>query len=282
MNPEILDYSYLKRDINSQGIHQTDKSLSHTEPAPETTMKQQKLSLSQSSRLRLLTLFSTILATVLFGTAAQTALAQTGHEMHNHDHAAHDQMHKQGDAIDAGMEDHSHHQQAMQSLQKQNYRRSVTNYTIPKMELVDMHGVPVSIEPLLNTEQPLIVNFIFTSCTTVCPILSATFAQAQKRMGEAANSVNWVSISIDPEYDTPARLREYAARYHAGPNWRFLTGDLDRIITLQKAFDIYRGNKMNHEPVTLLRAGRDQPWVRLDGFTSGSELVAEYQQIVQH
>jgi protein SCO1/2 len=219
---------------------------------------------------------------LLFSLGGTTALAETGQEMHNHDHVAHDQMHEQGGAMDAGMEDHTQHQQAMQSLQEQNYRRSVTSYTLPKMELVDMHGASVSLESLLDTDQPLIVNFIFTSCTTVCPILSATFAQAQKRMGEASDSIRWISFSIDPEYDTPARLREYAARYHAGPNWQFLTGDVDRIIRLQKAFDVYRGNKMNHEPVTLLRAGGDQPWVRLDGFTSGAELVAEYQQIAQH
>jgi protein SCO1/2 len=77
-------------------------------------------------------------------------------------------------------------------------------------------------------------------------------------------------------------LREYAERYKAGPQWRFLTGDLDDSIAVQKAFDVYRGNKMSHEPTTLLRVSQDGPWVRLDGIASAAQIVAEYRGLAQH
>ena len=60
-----------------------------------------------------------------------------------------------------------------------------------------------------------------------------------------------ISFSIDPEYDTPERLRKYAALFNAGPQWQFLTGSLANSVAIQKAFDVYRGNKMNHEPTYL-------------------------------
>ena len=66
-----------------------------------------------------------------------------------------------------------------------------------------------------------------------------------------------VSISIDPEYDTPEALNAYARRFDAGPQWEFLTGSLDDSIAVQKAFDADRGDKMNHAPLTLFRATPD-------------------------
>ena len=90
-----------------------------------------------------------------------------------------------------------------------------------------------------------------------------------------------ISITIDPEYDTSARLQAYAARYHAGPQWQFLTGNREDIVAVQKAFDAYRGTKMNHEPLTFLRASVDAPWVRLNGLASAADVVKEYRQLVE-
>jgi len=232
-------------------------------------------------------------AALAIGFMTCSASVTAAENMDHHAHSMH-QMHQQGAAVAtampdhsqhmqhqgaAAMEDHSQHMQALE--QNQKYQRSVNSYRLPEMELVDMHGSAVTLDELLNTDQPLVVNFIFTSCTTICPIMSATFSQAQKRMGEEAKPVRWVSISIDPEYDTPERLRDYASHFHADSNWHFITGEMDRIVRLQKAFGVFFGSKANHKPVTLLRAGRDKPWVRLEGITSGAELVAEYRQLAQ-
>jgi protein SCO1/2 len=112
--------------------------------------------------------------------------------------------------------------------------------------------------------------------------MSATFAQVQESLGSDANKVRMVSVSIDPEHDTPERLREYAKRFDAGPQWHFLTGRLDDSIAVQKAFGVYRGNKMNHEPTTLLKAADGETWFRMDGLASAADVVAEYRRLSAH
>lgn len=87
-----------------------------------------------------------------------------------------------------------------------------------------------------------------------------------------------VSISIDPEYDTPARLADYARLHEARPEWIFLTGGFEDVFEVVRAFDaIYRANnKMYHVPLTFLRQAGGSAWTRLEGLLSAEELAAEY------
>jgi protein SCO1/2 len=119
------------------------------------------------------------------------------------------------------------------------------------------------------------MTFIYTSCSTVCPIVSHTMADLQARLGTARDHVHLVSISIDPEYDTPARLREYAQRFGAGPEWQHYTGTLAASRTAQRAFDVDRGDKMDHAPAVLVRASPGARWLRIEGFATADELLAE-------
>ena len=107
-----------------------------------------------------------------------------------------------------------------------------------------------------------------------------TFAQVQSKLGSDRDQVRMVSVSIDPEQDTPGRLREYAKQYRAGPQWQFYTGTVQSSIAVQRAFDAYRGDKMNHTPVTFLRAAPGRPWIRIDGFATPDEIVREVRQLV--
>jgi protein SCO1/2 len=180
------------------------------------------------------------------------------------------------------MDEHHHHHHAM-SQPDAGYQRSAASYSIPDVSLVDMDGKPVSLRDGLGGDEPVLLNFIFTSCTAICPAMSATFMQVQEKLGEEVGGVRMVSISIDPENDTPERLKEYAERFHAGAQWKMLTGSAEDSIAVQRAFDAYRGGKMNHAPVTFLRAGgADQSWVRLDGLASASDIVDEYRKLAAH
>jgi protein SCO1/2 len=87
--------------------------------------------------------------------------------------------------------------------------------------------------------------------------------------------VHLVSISIDPEFDTPARLREYASKLGAGPGWRHYGGTLAASLAAQRAFGVYRGDKMSHAPTTLVRTAPGAEWVRFDGFATADQLLAE-------
>jgi len=172
---------------------------------------------------------------------------------------------------------HEHHHHAMPSAQD-GYVRTQASYTIPDVKLLDANGAGVSLRNELD-DKPVILNFIFTSCGAICPVMSTTFSQVQTALGPERDKVRMVSISIDPEQDTPAVLKAYAGKYSAGPQWQLLTGSLDNSIAVQRAFDVYRGDKMGHTPATFLRAKAGQPWVRLDGFASAADILREYRQL---
>jgi protein SCO1/2 len=156
--------------------------------------------------------------------------------------------------------------------------RSLAEYVIPNVTLLRDDGKPVNLPAELNDGRPIVLNFIYTSCTTICPMSSQVFEQFQDELGPEWASVHLVSISIDPEQDTPARLRSYAKQFHANKSWNHYSGTLAAITQVQRAFNAYLGDKMSHMPLTLLHAGPDAPWVRFDGFAQADQLMAERQK----
>jgi protein SCO1/2 len=157
-----------------------------------------------------------------------------------------------------------------------SYRRSEVSYRAPDVGLVDRNSSKVRLREVLDAEGPVAIQFIFTSCPTICPLLTGGFAAAQKELSpDELKKLRFVSISIDPEYDTPARLAAYATQFGAGKEWRFLTGDRADIVTIQKAFRVYEANKMWHDPVTVLRLPGGGKWIRIDGTPSAAELAGE-------
>lgn len=158
--------------------------------------------------------------------------------------------------------------------------RSSGIYQVPDVTLMDSSGKEIPLRTSLDTDGPVMLNFISSTCSAQCPTLTAAFSQVQARLDPQVEPVRMVSISIDPEHDTPAKLKEYARKYNVGPQWQMLTGRLEDSIAVQRAFNAYRSDKTNHEPVTFLRAGRDKPWVRLDGLPSVGDLMKEYRRLM--
>jgi protein SCO1/2 len=162
----------------------------------------------------------------------------------------------------------------------QSPERSVARYATPEVTLLSQDRVELRLRELLEVDGPVLVNFIFTTCTTICPILSAGFSNLQGMLGEEASRVQLVSISIDPEHDTPEVLKQYQRRYRGKAGWEFLTGSRADIDKVMRAFDTFVPDKMSHRPVQLLRSSRDGRWVRIDGFVSGAYLMKEYRSLV--
>jgi len=138
--------------------------------------------------------------------------------------------------------------------------------------LVDQDGRATTLRDALASDKPVLVNFIFTTCTTICPVMTAGMSQFLTNLGADRDKVQVVSVSIDPEHDSAETLRAYAARYHAPPSWRFLTGAPPAIEAAQRAFGSYRGGKNNHAPGTFVRPAAGAPWIALDGFSSAETL----------
>jgi len=160
-------------------------------------------------------------------------------------------------------------------MKKAAYQVSEQQYDIPDVRLLDHSGGDVVLRDLLDSGRPVALNFIFTTCTTICPVMTVTFAQMQQLLGSDADRVHLVSISIDPDYDRPDVLAAYAKQFKAGDNWTFLTGDTDDIVAVLKSLDSYAGAKMNHKPVTLLKKPGSAAWIRIDGLANGESLAHE-------
>ena len=156
------------------------------------------------------------------------------------------------------------------------YQRSLGNYQLPDVVLQDADAHPVRLREALAGNDPVMLNFIFTSCSTVCPVMVKVFADVPSRLGPAGKDLRLISISIDPDNDTPGQLKAWAAHVGDASRWRFLTGRVESIRSVQLAFDNYRGDKMAHEPLTLIRAAGAKSWLRIDGFASPDELASEY------
>ena len=158
--------------------------------------------------------------------------------------------------------------------------RSSVSYEPPAVTLVRADGKSVSLPRELDDGRPVLLNFIFTTCSSICPLTSRTLEEFQRQLGAEAAKVHLMSISIDPEQDTPARLTEYAHRFHAGPQWQYYTGTVAASLAAQRAFDVFRGEKMSHTPVTLLRSAPGKPWLRIEGFVTPAELVDDYRNLL--
>ena len=158
--------------------------------------------------------------------------------------------------------------------------RATVSYEAPAVMLVRADGKHVSLPRELDDGRPVLLNFVFTTCSSTCPLTSRTLEEFQRKLGSDAGRVHLMSISIDPEQDTPARLSEYARKFHAGPEWQYYTGSLAASIATQRAFDVYRGDKMSHSPVTLLRSAPGKPWLRIEGFITPDELLDDYQKLL--
>lgn len=173
--------------------------------------------------------------------------------------------------------DHSKHMAMMEKSQK----RSIEHYTIPDVKLIDQNGDEKTLDDFLDADKLVVVDFIFTTCTTICPVLSAGLTNFHKKLGEDASNVSFISITIDPEHDKPDVLKAYSKRYNMKQGHELLTGSRKDIDTVMDAFDAMMPDKMTHYPLTFFRAPRSQEWVRVFGMMSVSDMMKEYKNLVK-
>jgi protein SCO1 len=155
------------------------------------------------------------------------------------------------------------------------YKKSIESYSAPDVVLVNQDGAKVHFKKYIETDKPIVLDFIYGTCTTICPVLSAGYASLQKKLGTEIESVRLVSITIDPENDTPHIMKDYLKRYRAKPGWDFLTGSREDIDRVMRAFDAYIPDKMSHYQLTLIRSPNTGKWTRIKELISGTDLLNE-------
>lgn len=161
------------------------------------------------------------------------------------------------------------------------FSRSVTRVDLPQLSVVNQDGRTVSLPELLDRREPVVVNFFFASCGSICPVMTATLAAMREELDRDGRKVKTVSITIDPDQDTPDVLKAYARRFSAGPGWTFLTAESATIASILKAFGAETGGKFSHRALYFFRAARSDSWVRIEGLAGASDLVTEARGVLQ-
>jgi protein SCO1 len=141
-------------------------------------------------------------------------------------------------------------------------------------ELINQNGESVRFYSDLLKNRIVVINTFFTECASVCPVLNRNMQAIQDWLGDRLNrDVLLLSISVDPATDTPARIKEYAQRFHAKPGWVFLTGKKENVeLVLQKL-----GQKVeardDHSTIFIIGNDRTHLWKKAMGAAKASDLI---------
>jgi len=149
------------------------------------------------------------------------------------------------------------------------------------VELVDHRGERHRLYSDLLDGKVVAIDSMFTTCGAVCPVLS----QKMKRLQEAAGDrlgrdVHLLSITVDPENDTPAELAAYAERFGAKPGWYFLSGEPQAVRRALAKLGYAVEDKQAHSTIVLMGNEQTGLWKKTNGLASGDELVALFESVL--
>lgn len=137
---------------------------------------------------------------------------------------------------------------------------------VPDTAVYDQDGKKLHFYTDLVKGKTVAINFIFTTCTTICPPLTATFRRVQQSLGErVGKDIRLISVSVDPTVDTPERMKSFAEKFHAEPGWTFVTGDKSNVDQLLGALGALVANKNDHTPLVLVGNDPAGYWTRAYG-----------------
>jgi len=144
---------------------------------------------------------------------------------------------------------------------------------VPDVAVVDQNGKRLNFYSDLVKGKTVAINFVFTTCTTICPPLTATFRRVQQELAAQSLPVQLISVSVDPVIDTPERLRDFAGKFKAAPGWTFVTGEKSEIDSLLRALGVAVADKNDHTPLILVGNDLSGHWTRTYGLASPAALV---------
>jgi protein SCO1/2 len=147
--------------------------------------------------------------------------------------------------------------------------------------VVDQNGKPRRFYTDLVRGKVVVINFVYTTCTTICPPMGATFGKLQKTLGaKLGKDVSLISISVDPATDTPDRLRAWGAQFHAKPGWTLLTGEKTEMDRLSNALGVDTASPASHSPMVLIVNDKAALWKRVYGLGSTATLTHNIEQMI--
>ena len=152
---------------------------------------------------------------------------------------------------------------------------------LPNLPVVDQNGKTYKFYDDLIKDKRVIINFIFASCSDICPIMTGRMLLLQKKLGDmVGRDVFIYSISIDPEHDDPKTLKKYADTFQVGPGWLFLTGkpsDIDQI--RYKLGERSGASLASHRNEMLLGNAARGDWFKISSFEDTEVIAGNVRQL---
>lgn len=119
---------------------------------------------------------------------------------------------------------------------QEDARRRIQQQHLPNLPLISHEGKRVLFYDDLVKGKIVTLNFFFTNCDEICPLVTANLAKVQKLLGDqVGRNIHMYSFTLKPEEDTVEAIRNYRKKYDAGPGWTFFTGKPEDIETLRRA-----------------------------------------------
>lgn len=148
-------------------------------------------------------------------------------------------------------------------------------------QLVDQDGRKLRLASDALADKIVVVGFVYTNCTDICPMVSQTFAQLQASLAPLMEKkVRLVSLTVDPVRDTPARLKEYSAHFEPKPGWLWLTGDIGNVAQALQSFGIHITRPENHPAQILVGDAKSGRWTRLYDVDRPQQVLARIDELI--
>lgn len=147
--------------------------------------------------------------------------------------------------------------------------------------LINQDGEPMRFYSDLLQDKTVVINAFFTSCPAVCPILSQKLLAIQQRLGDRmGKDLHLISISVDPETDTPQRLKAYSERFQAVPGWYFLGGPKENVDWALFKLGQQVKNKEAHTNIFIVGKASTGRWKKVLGLASSAEILEVVEDVL--
>lgn len=178
----------------------------------------------------------------------------------------------------AAHDSHAHHRQMMQAMLNQDADKEAIR--IPDALLTTQDKEKTRLATEIVGDRIVVMDFVYTTCTTVCPVLSAIFSQVEQelasRLGE---EIVLVSLTVDPLRDTPEQLKAYSQKFGASENWLWLTSDKQTMDEVLKELGAYTPNFEDHPSMVLVGDASTGDWSRFVGFPGANQIVDKVNEL---
>jgi len=159
--------------------------------------------------------------------------------------------------------------------------RSPAEKYFSDVELINQDGEKMRFYSDVLRDKVVVINTFFTTCTGVCPAMNRNLEKVQDALGDRlGKDVFLVSMSVDPETDTPVRLKEYSRRFHARPGWIFLTGKKENVDWALYKLGQYVETKDGHTTIIIMGNEPKGLWKKAFGLAKTDELMKMVEDVI--